>query len=60
MLYSLQAPEIELTEGVFFMEKTANRFRVVDLAYMSMGAALIAICAWITIPAAVPFTIPLL
>ena len=31
-------------------------FRVVDLAYMAMCAALTAICSWITIPAAVPFT----
>ena len=36
------------------MEK---QFRVVDLTYMAVCAALIAICAWITIPAAVPFTL---
>ena len=34
-----------------------NRFRVVDLTYMAVCAALIAICAWITVPAAVPFTL---
>lgn len=34
-----------------------KQFRVVDLAYMAICAALIAICAWITIPAAVPFTL---
>ena len=27
-----------------------------DLAYISIAAALIAVCAWISIPAAVPFT----
>ena len=37
------------------MEK--KQFRVVDLAYMAVCAALIAICAWITVPAAVPFTL---
>ena len=31
-------------------------FRVVDLTYMAMCTALIAICSWITIPAVVPFT----
>ena len=31
-------------------------FRVVDLSYMAVCAALIAICSWISIPAAVPFT----
>lgn len=34
-----------------------NRFRTVDLAYMAIGASLIAICSWISIPAAVPFTL---
>ena len=34
-----------------------KEFRVVDLTYMAVCAALIAICAWITIPAAVPFTL---
>ena len=33
-----------------------KQFRVVDLAYMAVCAALIAICSWISIPAAVPFT----
>ena len=32
-----------------------KQFRVVDLAYMAVCAALIAICSWISIPAAVPF-----
>ncbi|MBQ8082158.1 MAG: biotin transporter BioY [Clostridia bacterium] len=28
-----------------------------DMAYVALGAALIAVCAWISIPAAVPFTL---
>lgn len=31
-------------------------FETVDLAYMALGAVFIAICSWISIPAAVPFT----
>ena len=34
-----------------------KQFRVVDLSYMAICAALIAICSWISIPAAVPFTL---
>ncbi len=34
-----------------------KQFRVTDLAYMAVCAALIAVCAWITVPAAVPFTL---
>ena len=43
------------------MEQTANqsRFRTVELAYIALGAALIAVCAWITIPFTVPFTMQL-
>ena len=33
-----------------------KQFRVVDLTYMSVCTALVAICSWISIPAAVPFT----
>ncbi len=36
--------------------KRAARFRVKDIALISLGASFIAVCAWITIPAAVPFT----
>ena len=32
-------------------------FRLVDLCYMAICAALIAICSWISIPAAIPFTL---
>lgn len=34
----------------------SNRTRTVDLAYMGMFVALLAVSAWIVIPAAVPFT----
>ena len=33
-----------------------GHFRVVDLIYMALCAALIAICSWITVPATIPFT----
>ena len=33
-----------------------SHFRVVDLIYMALCAALIAICSWITVPATIPFT----
>ncbi|MCR5736007.1 MAG: biotin transporter BioY [Lachnospiraceae bacterium] len=41
------------------MTKTVSKqkgFTTVDLVYMAIGAALIALCSWISIPAAVPFT----
>ncbi|MBR0436709.1 MAG: biotin transporter BioY [Clostridia bacterium] len=43
------------------MEQTTNKpkFRTVELAYIALGAALIAVCAWITIPFTVPFTMQL-
>lgn len=34
-----------------------SKFRVVDLTYMAVGAALIAVCSWISIPSTVPFTL---
>lgn len=34
----------------------ANRFSARDLAFMSLMSVIIAVCAWITVPAAVPFT----
>ena len=40
--------------------KSANRLRTVDLAYMGLFAALMAICAWISVPMPaplVPFTL---
>ena len=38
-------------------DKSNNRFKTLDLVYCSIGAALIAICSWISIPTAVPFTL---
>ena len=38
--------------------KTAQpHFRTLDLVYIAAGAALIAVCSWISIPTAVPFTL---
>ncbi len=37
--------------------KTRNKSNVLDLVYIAIGAALIAICSWISIPTAVPFTL---
>ena len=37
--------------------KTKTGIKVSDLVYISIGAALIAICSWISIPTAVPFTL---
>ncbi len=36
---------------------SGQRFKVVDLVYTAIAAALIAICAWISIPTVVPFTL---
>ncbi len=33
-----------------------KNFKTIDLAYMALGAVLITICSWISIPTAVPFT----
>ena len=37
-------------------KKTKKNFRTIDLVYMALGAALIAVCSWISIPTTVPFT----
>ena len=37
--------------------KTRDHLKALDLAYISIGAALIAVCSWISIPTAVPFTL---
>jgi len=37
--------------------KTRDNTKVLDLVYISIGAALIAICSWISVPTAVPFTL---
>lgn len=40
------------------MESTRGKtpFRTADLGYMALGAVLIAVCSWISVPATVPFT----
>lgn len=37
--------------------RSIRSFTVVDMVYSALGAVLIAICSWISIPAAVPFTL---
>ena len=36
-----------------------SKFKTVELAYIALGTALIAVCAWITVPFTVPFTMQL-
>lgn len=38
-------------------QKDASHLRTVDLAYVALFAVLIAACAWISIPATIPFTL---
>lgn len=38
------------------LREEKKRFAPADLAYIAMGAACIAVCSWISIPTAVPFT----
>ena len=37
--------------------KTREKSKVLDMVYIAISAALIAICSWISIPTAVPFTL---
>lgn len=34
-----------------------RKLKTIDLAYMAVGAVLITVCSWISIPSAVPFTL---
>ena len=37
-------------------KENKENFRTIDLAYIALGAVIIAICSWISIPTTVPFT----
>ena len=37
--------------------ETGRNMKVLDLVYIAIGAALIAICSWISIPTAVPIPV---
>lgn len=37
--------------------KTGKKLKVLDMVYIAIGTVLIAICSWINIPTAVPFTL---
>lgn len=37
--------------------KTKSKIKILDLVYIGISAALIAVCSWITIPLAVPITL---
>ncbi len=39
------------------MEKKKQKFKTLDLVYIGLSSALIAICSWIAIPLAVPITL---
>lgn len=47
-------------EHIFMQEtnvKRTSKFRVIDMAYIALFAALIVICSWISIPMTIPFTL---
>ncbi len=44
-------------DAVKTKERSKENSKVLNLVYIAMGAALIAICSWISIPTAVPFTL---
>ena len=39
------------------MEMTAAKIRTQDIAYIAIFTALMAVCSWISIPTAIPFTL---
>ena len=38
-------------------QERLQRFRSIDMAYSAIGAAILTVCSWITIPSVVPFTL---
>ena len=40
----------------FSATKNTPRFKTIDMVYIALFSVLIGICSWISIPAAVPFT----
>ena len=49
--------ERTLEKEAVLMELTASKLRTRDIAYIGIFAALIAICSWISVPTAIPFTL---
>lgn len=49
--------EIMSTKAESAQVRTAGRSRTYDMAYVAVFAVLIAICSWISIPTAIPFTL---
>ena len=39
------------------METTRSKIKVQDMVYIAIGAVLITVCSWISIPTTVPFTL---
>ncbi len=53
-----KAETVDQRERVNKAETTRDtRFKTIDLAYIAVCAALIAVCSWISIPFTVPFTL---
>ena len=46
----------EAASGAAVTASVNNGFRIIDLCYIALSVALISVCAWITIPAQVSFT----
>ena len=49
--------DIQTADAAGAVARTQNRRRVYDMAYIGIFTALIAICSWISIPTAIPFTL---
>jgi biotin transport system substrate-specific component len=45
------------TKNAVVKNERDNKFKTVDLAYIAVCAALMAVCSWISIPTVVPFTL---